>query len=454
MRHPSSLGSRAWLVAFLMMVLASTALCAEEPSPPRVLDCGALIDPASGSRLTNVRVLVDQGLIRAVGSDVTVPADAERINLSDATCLPGLIDLHTHLMIDLKHTITQNFLQSSSADKTLAALTNAQTMLRLGFTTVRIPGDLDFHFGTIALRDAIARGDHVGPRMLVAPHLIGPTGGHSDLNELAGDAYEITGTVAAAGADSMREAVRREIKGGADWIKVMATGGVMSQHDDPEVQSLTDDELRALAEEAHRHKIRITAHAHGNAGVVGAANAGFDSIEHGTMIDTSGIEAMLASGTVLVPTAYVIDWIVGRGSSGGITEDNLRKALLVQKRRDESLLKAYEAGVPIGFGTDQIFPHEESPREFAALVRIGIAPIDALRAATSVAAELLGLDDEIGSITIGKRADIVAVPGNPLEDIRTMEAVFFVMKDGEVVEHAAEPSDRDVRVSAGAPNRG
>ncbi len=447
------LATAAWLISS-HPASADARPAAGEPSAPRVLECGAVIDPASGSRLTGIHILVDRGLIQAVGPDIGAPTEAERIDLSDATCLPGLIDLHTHLMIDLKHTITQNFLQSSSADKTLAALANAQTMLRLGFTTLRIPGDLDFHFGTIALRDAIARGEHLGPRMLVAPHLIGPTGGHSDLNELAGDAHQISGSVVAAGADSMREAVRRELKGGADWIKVMATGGVMSQHDDPEVQSLTDDELRALAEEAHRHKIKITAHAHGNAGVVGAAKAGFDSIEHGTMIDASGIEAMLASGTVLVPTAYVIDWIVARGSSGGITEDNLRKALLVQKRRDESLRQAYEAGVPIGFGSDQIFPHEESPREFAALVRVGIAPIDALRAATTVAAELLGLADELGTIAVGKRADIVAVPGDPLEDIRTMEHVFFVMKDGAVVTPPDAPSDRDLDVRAEPPNRG
>ncbi len=417
-----------WLaLTFVLAALVSPA------GAVTVLDCGGLIDLEAGVRREAVRVVVEDARITAVGADLPTPAGAKVVDLSDSTCLPGLVDLHTHLMITLDRTVTQNFLERTSAEKTLLGLRNAQKMLGLGFTTIRVPGDLEFQFANIALRDAFARGDFDGPRMRVAPSLVGPTGGHSDMNEIATDVFDIAGPVVEAGPDNMREEVRRQLKGGADWIKVMATGGVMSQNDDPEVQAFTDEEFQALADEVHRHKKRITAHAHGNSGIVAAARAGFDSIEHATMIEASGIEAMLEAGTVLVATAYVVDWIVERGAVGGITEDNLRKAIQVQERRNESLMSAYRAGVPIGFGTDQIFPHEESPREFAALVRIGLEPIDALRAATTVAARLLGMDDDIGTIEAGKLADIVAVPGDPLERIEVMEQIGFVMKDGRVV---------------------
>ena len=381
---------------------------------PVMLRCGRLLDPASGTLHGATRVLVTGGIIRAVGAEVRAPDGTEQVDLRDATCLPGMIDLHTHFFVTMDRTVTQNFLERSSAEQTLLGLEKAQVMLRQGFTTVRIPGDLEYHFANIALRDAFARGQFLGPRMLVAPRPIGPTGGHSDLNELATDTFQIAGTTAPAGADNMREEVRRQLKGGADWIKVMASGGVMSQNDDPEVQALTDEEFFALADETHRHRKKITAHAHGNAAIVAAAKAGFDSIEHATMIEESGIEAMLEAGTALVATLYVLDWILEQGTNAGI-------------------MKAYRAGVPIAFGTDQIFPHEESPREFVSLVRIGIDPIDAIRAATTVAAELLDLEDQIGTIEPGKLADIIAVPGNPLETITVLDEALFVMKAGLVV---------------------
>jgi imidazolonepropionase-like amidohydrolase len=396
------------------------------------LQCGHVLDPASGELVANGRILVTGTTIRAVGPDVD-GGDAARVDLSDATCLPGLIDLHTHFMVTMDRSVTANFLERSSAEKALLAMRKANEMLEQGFTTVRIPGDLEYHFANIAVRDAIQRGEYPGPRMLVAPSPIGPTGGHSDLNELATDTFHIPGTTIRAGADNAREEVRRQLKGGADWIKVMASGGVMSQNDDPEVQAFTREEFEALAEETHRHGKRITAHAHGNAAIVAAAEAGFDSIEHGTMIEGSGIEAMLASGTVLIPTAYVLDWVVAQGATGGITEDNYRKAMLVQERRDESLMQAYRAGVPIAFGTDQIFPHQETPREFVSLVRIGIDPLDAIRAATITAARLLGLEAEIGGVAPGMQADLIAVPGNPLDDVATLDEVLFVMKAGPIV---------------------
>ena len=221
---------RGLLCGFVALGLALHGTAAAAAAT--VLECGAIVDLESGERVEDVRIVVDDGAIVAVGPGVQPPAGAAVVDLSGATCLPGLIDLHTHLMITLDRTVTQNFLERTSAEKTLLALRNAQKMLRLGFTTVRIPGDLEMRFANVALRDAFGRGEFLGPRMLVAPGLVGPTGGHSDMNEIATDVFDIRGPVVEAGADNMREEVRRQLKGGADWIKVMATGGVMSQHDD------------------------------------------------------------------------------------------------------------------------------------------------------------------------------------------------------------------------------
>ena len=410
-------------IALLLGLLAVNAT-----ADSTVLRCGAVVDVEREQLVQRQDILVSDGVIAAVGSGIAAPDGASIIDLSGHYCLPGLIDAHTHLMVGGPS------LNSSSAEKTLVALRNAQTMLQHGYTALRIPGDGDVGFGSIALRDAIANGLFTGPRMQVAPHYLCPLGGHCDRNALAPDSGVPTAPhVIAAGEDAAREAVRRELKYGADWIKVHATGGIMSVGDDPWVQSFTDAELAAFSDETHRHGKRITAYIHGASAVKSAVRAGFDSIEHGTLMDDEAIDMMVESETWLVPTVYVLDYIVGSTQSRRMTPEIMAKAREVAKIRDDSFRKAYKAGVRMAVGSDQIFPHRHSAREFAALVRLGVTPMDAIVMGTLNGATLMGLEDEIGSVEAGKQADVIAVPGNPLDDISILESVEFVMLGGRII---------------------
>ena len=412
----------------LLLALFATASFAD----PAVLRCGTIVDVERNQLVRNQDILVADGVIQDIGHEISAPAGAIVIDLTGQYCLPGLMDMHVHLFIDSSvGTVADNFLQKSSAANALLGLKRLQVMLSNGFTTIRVPGDVDYQFTGIDLRNAIARGDFDGPRMLVAPHALSQLGGHVDLNTIRPDGPEITGTIVAAGVDNVREAVRREVKYGADWIKITASGGVMSQHDDPRVQGWTDDEIFAFADEAHRLGVKIAAHVHGDQAGNAAARAGFDSIEHGTMLQDETIAIMKQNDVVLVPTLYVLDWILEQGVGPGITANNYEKAVQVAKMHKTALMKAYRAGVKIAMGSDPIFPHEECNREFASMVKAGIAPWDAIRAGTIAAAELIGLENEIGSLAVGKQADIVAVSGDPVADITQLETVGFVMKGGK-----------------------
>lgn len=398
-----------------------------------VVQCGAVYDATMDAPRSSRSILVEDGRIATVATEVQAPPDAQRIDLGDAVCLPGLTDLHTHLMgVTPEGRMAGDWMTASSATKTLRALKNLQTMLRQGFTTVRVPGDADYNFGIVALRDAIAAGHFSAPRMQVAAHMLSPTGGHSDIHA-AQDHFHFKGMTVEAGTDPVREAVRRELKHGVDWIKIAASGGIMSLRDDPRVQGFTDAEIRAFADETHRYDKKITAHIHGNDAALTAAKAGYDSIEHGTLIQPETIEAMKANDVVLVPTLYVLNWIVEHGPERGVPEASLAKARSMIEQRDKSIRAAYEAGVTIGYGSDHIFDHAQSTGEFGAMVELGIANRDAIAAATTVAADLLDLENDIGRLAEGYRADIIAVPGNPLEDIDVMKQVSFVMMDGEIV---------------------
>ena len=412
------------LALFLLLGLCATA----SPADSVLLRCGGLVDVERKRLIHDQEILVADGVIREIGEQVETPADTRAIDLTAQYCLPGLIDAHTHLMTGGRG------MNSSSADKTLIGLKNAQTMLRQGFTTLRVPGDGDIGFGAISLRDAFATGQFTGPRMQVAPHPLCPMGGHCDSNSIAPDSGIPTAPhVIEAGEDSAREAVRRELKYGADWIKVYATGGIMSVGDDPRIQSFTDAELAAFADETHRHGKKITAHIHGAGAVKTAVRVGFDSVEHGTLMDDEAIEMMVESGTWLVPTVYVLDYILESRNARWISPESMAKARDIAKIRDVSFRKAYQAGVRMAVGSDQIFPHEYSAREFPALVRLGVTPMDAIVMGTINGATLMDLQDEIGSIAVGKQADIVAVPGNPLEDISLLEDVRFVMLGGRII---------------------
>jgi len=413
-------------------VLLSTTFAAQ--ASPVALQCGQVFDSIKGQVKGAAIITVDNGIIQSVGD--TAPAGAEMIDLSGQTCLPGLMDAHAHLMLDFTVPSLEDSLGLSSAAKSLRAVKNAETMLMSGFTTARIPGDGDFQYGIIDVRNAIKRGDFPGPRLFVAPHFFSPVGGHADLNQVAADLVNgPKGTVVEAGTDKVRDAVRKEIKYGADWIKIMASGGVMSEGDDPNVQSFTDEEIKAFIEETHRYGKKITAHIHGDAPAYTAAKYGIDSIEHATMISRKTAKMMAKNNVRLISTAYVLDWIIDQGVKGGVSPDNLRKAQIVVETRKKAWEAAIDEGVTFVLGVDQIFPHNESAREFYAMTKAGLSPSEALRAGTINAADLFGIKDQAGSLEVGKWADIVAVPGNPLENIRLMEEVSFVMQAGKVVKN-------------------
>ena len=424
-------------------VSASPRAVAEEEAWT-VIDAGHLADLQGGRFVSGQQILIRGGRIEAIGAELDIPGEAARIDLSDAYVLPGLMDMHVHVFAtyDEKSRL-EAVLTQSSADNALIGLKNMQTLLHLGFTTVRMPGDKGQKFATISIKKAIERGDFEGPRMFVAPHFMGPVGGHGDLNDVSADwEGKVLGQAIPAGTASMQDFVRREIKYGADWIKIMATGGVMSQFDDPSAQAFSDEEFQALADETHRHDKKITAHAHahGDGGAYAAVKAGFDCIEHGAMIEQRTIDLMVEKGTFLVPTVYVLDWILERGPGGGISANNYAKAVEVSKTHKKALRAAYKAGVNLALGSDSVFPHEQAIREFRAMADTGIANWDVLCAGTVNAARLLGIEEELGTLESGKIADIVAVRDDPAEDMRAIESVFFVMKEGRVVRDHREAS--------------
>lgn len=398
--------------------------------------CGLMLDIENEEVLANYDILIEGGVITAIGADIEVPADTASIDLSGKVCMPGLMDVHTHLNLNgmRNGSLDQLSTTQSSAFNALVALRDAQRMLEMGYTTIRVPGDADYHFANIDVKRAIERGDFDGPDMFVAPHYLSPLGGHGDLNSFAPDnPHKIQGQAIVGGIDSVREAVRREIKYGADWIKVMASGGVISQHDDPEVTAFTDAEFKAMADEAHRHKKRITAHAHGDAAIYAAVNAGFDSIEHATLATKRTIKLMADKGTFYIPTLYVVDWILEQGVKGGITANSYEKAVAVSKQHSNVVSMAYKYDVKMCIGADQIYPIELSRKEFVAMAERIRDNWYVLKAGTLYPAQMLGIASQVGTIAVGKRADIIALDKSPVADMANIETVSFVMKRGKVV---------------------
>jgi imidazolonepropionase-like amidohydrolase len=390
--------------------------------------CGRLIDGRADAPVMNATIVITGDRITAVGVNAAVPAGAREVDLRQMTCLPGLTDLHVHL----RGTTTKE-LETSSADKALLILKNAQEMLQNGFTTVRDLGEPDAYFAPIAVRNAIARGDFPGPRMFVAPHMMSSTGGHGDSGELAPDlALQVPNRVF-GGVDGVRQAIREEFKYGADWIKIAVTGGVMSAGDNPNVTTVSAEELAAAVDETHRHGKKITVHAIGTEGIKAAIRAGVDGVEHGILIDPEGVALMKERGTWLVPTIYVLNHVIDEGAKYGYREESLRKGRALREERDRRIRAAFAAGVKVGFGSDNIFPVKDSAKEFAQLVRLGLTPMQAIRTATVNAAEILGMAPDLGSLEAGKLADVVAVAGNPLDNIQLLEDVRFVMQAGRVV---------------------
>ena len=396
------------------------------------LRCGRLIDGISAEARENVTVIVRDGRVAELHDGTAVPDGVDRaLDIRSGTCLPGMMDLHTHLLIKPDGPVSE--LDRSSADRALDGLHAAQKMLHAGFTTVRNPGDFDTHYAIVSIKRSIAAGEHPGPRLFVAPHALGPTGGHGDLNTLAPDAAIQTPTRTVNGVDEIRAMIREQVKYGADWIKIMATGGVMSAGDDPTHTAYVDEEMQAAVDETHRLGRRITVHAIGTEGLKQAIAAGVNSVEHGILIDEEAIEMMKARGTWLIPTIYVLNYVVEEGPALGYPAESVAKGRVLMETRDDNVRRAIQAGVKIAFGSDTIFPHEWAAREFAQLVRLGMSPMDAIRAATWNAAQVLGIEDEVGTLRPGMVADIIAVDGDPLDDITELEQVDFVMKDGQII---------------------
>jgi len=419
----------------LLLALASVACAAG----PVVLKAGRLFDGRTDHLITPGVVVVVAGQIQAVGTDAAVPEGAQVIDLGDATLLPGFIDAHTHLSSQFSGDWKQDEIDSLRkpiAERALDATEYARKTLMAGFTTVRDVGSSDYI--DVGLRNAIRDGKVPGPRMLVAVHAIGATGGHCDGS--AGFRHGLFGKETgpedgvANGPDAARTAVRLNIKYGADVIKTCATGGVLSLTDDVDTPQLTQAELDALVDEAHALHRKTAAHAHGATGVKRAIRAGIDSIEHGTFMDDEALDMMKARGTVWNPTLAATWWINQQLEHGHyMPPEVVAKARAAIAAINATFRKGLEKGVKIGFGTDAgVYPHGMNAVEFGLMVKLGMKPIDALKTATSVDADLLGLANRLGTLEAGKLADVIAVPGDPTVDIHQTEKVLFVMKEGVI----------------------
>lgn len=418
-------------VYVVMLLLAWPAYAAPEST---VVTAKRFLDVEAGKILTGqVAVLITGERIVNVGPleaiRASAPAGAKLIDLGDATLLPGLIDCHTHLTLDLTEPDWfHSPVTESPTESALRGVSNARKTLRAGFTTVREAGSIGF--ADVALMRAVERGWVEGPRIFAVGYAIGSTGGHADVTGFIPGVLEWGPQQGIAdGPDEVIKAVRYQAKHGARAIKLVATAGVASLETSASAPQYSEAEMAAVVEEAHRLGLRVMAHAHGAEGIVTAVRAGVSSIEHGTLIDEKGIQLMKARGTFLVPTVY--QWsIPPLPSDPPLLKEKLRRLAALA---NDHLAAAFRAGVRTAFGTDaSAFPHGDNAKEFAAMVKLGLSPIRAIRAATIDAAELLGVDDR-GVLAPGKLADLIAVDGDPLADVTCLERVAFVMKGGAVV---------------------
>lgn len=409
-----------------------------------VVKAGRLVDPDSGTVLTDQKILIVGNKIAAVGRELHIPGDAKWIDLSDKTVLPGLIDCHTHLADGdaLQNGDPFNVLQKTASRIVLESVPNARATLLSGITTVRDVGTYRA-LNDVALRDAIARGDVIGPRMYVAGAYITITGGAGAMTGQAPD-VQLPWDLHYGEANSpweVRQKVRLLAHNRADHIKVLSTGAVLTHGSSPNATEFTLEELQAAVDEAHSFGLRVAAHAHNAQGIKNAIRAGVASVEHATLIDDEGIALAKEHGTYLDMDIYDEECIQDEGKKGTIPADFLEHDRELGEKHRQNFRKAVGAGVKMAFGTDLgVCPYGSSPKQFAFMVKYGMAPMQAIQAATSNAADLLGHSSEIGSVKEGKYADLVAVSGDPLKDVSLLERIDFVMKDGKVYKSAAAPA--------------
>jgi imidazolonepropionase-like amidohydrolase len=430
---------RSFIRRFVIVFLSSFPLLAAAQTTPQIIlvRAGKLVDVDRG------RVLNDQ-LIRIEGDRIVSVADykpgavaeARTIDWSAYTVLPGLMDMHTHLIGDIASSDIAAPLQRSAAQDVLQGVVNARRTLQAGFTTVRDVGAYRA-FTDVALRDAIDAGDIPGPRMFVAGAYITISGGGGEVTGFAADVVvpdEMRRGVANS-AGEVRQRVRELIRGGATFIKVIATGAVLAAGTNPGAAEYTEEEIHAAVEEAKQYGVFVTAHAHGAEGIKRAVRAGVRSVEHASFLDDEGIALMKQHGTWLVADIYNGDYIDEIGQRDHWTDEILRKNRETTQTQRDGFAKAAKAGVNIAFGTDSgVYPHGDNAKQFPYMVRYGLSPMDAIRAATLNAARLLGKERDLGSIAVGKFADLIAVDGDPLQNIATLSAVKGVIKSGQPVE--------------------
>lgn len=417
-------------IAALTCALQAPALAETSQT---LLENASVVDVETGNISRGQTVLIEDGMIAAIGTRVRADEDAERIDLGGAFLLPGLTDSHVHLTSRAdRHGLRRLIVSTPRA--AISGVANSKITLEAGFTTVRnlgAPGYAD-----IDLRKAIDEGEIIGPRIVGAGQSISITGGHcGDATSLPFE-DQVKGR-AADGPWAARQKVRENKKYGADVIKFCATGGVLSPNTTINAQQFTLEEMKAITDEAKALDLKVAVHAHGPRGIQSALDAGVDSIEHASMITDASLAQAVAQGTYLSMDVYVSDYILSEGEAAGILEESLAKERQVGRFQRERFRAAVEAGAKIAFGTDAgVYPHGTNARQFAKMVEWGMTPLQAIQASTIGNADLFGMSDEIGTISVGKFADMIAVPENPLNDISVLEHVDFVMKGGAVYKNA------------------
>jgi imidazolonepropionase-like amidohydrolase len=447
--------SRALALAALVLSLPAAAQAANAPADHdvSVLHCARLVDPVAGKLLGATTVIVADGRIKELRSGTVdgkpyedaahqAGASYRQIELADATCMPGLIDSHAHLTMQFSKTTYSDQFRLNPADYAILGTLYARRTLLAGFTTVRNLGDA--HNASIALRNAINAGTVPGPRIFSAGQFVGTTGGHADQTDgyrwdLQGDPGPKDGIINSP--EDAWKAVRQHYKDGADMIKIMPSGGVLDESASADNSQMTLEEIKAVVAAAHDYGFTVAAHAHGAEAIRRAVLGGVDSIEHGTFMNDEDMKLMKEHGTWYVPTIIAGKFAEEKAKEGWYPPQVTAKALQVGPIIQATAGKAYKAGVKIAFGTDAgVYPHGENAKEFEYMVQAGMPPMFVLQAATTHAAELLHKQNELGQIAVGRQADVIAVPGNPLDDITAMQRVSFVMKGGVVYKDDGKPT--------------
>jgi imidazolonepropionase-like amidohydrolase len=425
----------------LLLAVACAGLpAAGQLTKPRTaaiaVKAGRILDVRTGNYLTDQIIWIEGDRIKAVGKAADIqrqmPSDATVVDLSSATVLPGLIDCHVHLTF-APNLIGPGGLRVSYPREALIGARNARVTLEAGFTTVRNVGA--HGYADIALQEAINAGDVPGPRMLASGPPLSITGGHGDENYLAPQ-FNFSDEGVADGVDAVIKRVRENIKYGADVIKFMASGGVLSQGDNPAFAQFNPEEMKAIVDTAHGLGRKVAAHAHGAIAIKYAVIAGVDSIEHGSYINEEDIQLMKQHGTYLVPTLYLGDWLLANYQNLGLTPNMVEKAKVVIPAARQNIGRAFQEGVKVAFGTDAaVYPHGQNAGEFAVMVKLGLTPLQSIQAATVNAADLIGWQEQVGTVEPGRFADLIAVNGDPLAAVHLLEDVRFVMKGGEVIKN-------------------